>query len=63
MSVKYNQFGCLFARKPCHPYVNLDENHSEYISQLEYSSVLGDSMYLINCTSPYIAFAVGKLSK
>nr|GEV06197.1 zinc finger, CCHC-type [Tanacetum cinerariifolium] len=33
------------------------------VSQLEYSRVIGCLMYAITCTSPDIAFAVGKLSR
>nr|GEW62408.1 hypothetical protein [Tanacetum cinerariifolium] len=37
-------------------------NNGKTVSQLEYSRVIGSLMYAITCTSPDIAFAVGKLS-
>ncbi|GKA36599.1 zinc finger, CCHC-type containing protein [Tanacetum coccineum] len=38
-------------------------NNGQAVSQLEYSRVIGCLMYVMTCTRPYIAFAVGKLSR
>nr|GFB00395.1 zinc finger, CCHC-type [Tanacetum cinerariifolium] len=38
-------------------------NKGPTVSQLEYSRVIGCIMYVMTCTRPDIAFAVGKLSK
>ncbi|GJZ44673.1 hypothetical protein Tco_0591928 [Tanacetum coccineum] len=38
-------------------------NNGKVISQLEYSRVTGCLMYAMTCTSPDIAFVVGKLSR
>ncbi|GKF66278.1 hypothetical protein Tco_0192795, partial [Tanacetum coccineum] len=37
-------------------------NNGQTVSQLEYSRVIGCLMYVMACTRPDIAFAVGKLS-
>nr|GFB75614.1 hypothetical protein [Tanacetum cinerariifolium] len=37
-------------------------NNSQAVSHLEYSRVIGCLMYVMTCTRPDIAFAVGKLS-
>ncbi|GJU70482.1 zinc finger, CCHC-type containing protein [Tanacetum coccineum] len=38
-------------------------NNGQAVSQLEYSRVIGCLMYVMTCTRPDIAFAVGKLSR
>nr|GEX02203.1 zinc finger, CCHC-type [Tanacetum cinerariifolium] len=38
-------------------------NNGQAVSQLEYSMVIGCLMYIMTCTRPDIAFAVGKLSR
>ncbi|GJS84257.1 zinc finger, CCHC-type containing protein [Tanacetum coccineum] len=38
-------------------------NNGQVVSQLEYSRVIGFLMYVMTCTRPDIAFAVGKLSR
>ncbi|GKE07968.1 hypothetical protein Tco_1411519, partial [Tanacetum coccineum] len=41
----------------------LMSNNSQAVSQLEYSRVIGCLMYVMTCTRPDIAFAVGKQSR
>ena len=34
-----------------------------HVSQVEFSRVIGNLMYLMSCTRPYIAYAINKLSR
>ena len=43
--------------------LHLSKNKGESVSQIEYSRVIGSLMYLMSCTRPDIAYAVGKLSR
>lgn len=43
--------------------LHLSKNTGDSISQLEYSRIPGSLMYIMNCTRPNIAHAVGKLSR
>ena len=50
------------ARTPVYVTLHLSKNKGESVSQVEYSRVIGSLIYLMSCTSPYIAYAVNKLS-
>ena len=43
--------------------IKLYSNASRAVSQLEYARVIGCLMYMITCTRPDIAFAIGNLSR
>ncbi|GKA84915.1 zinc finger, CCHC-type containing protein [Tanacetum coccineum] len=57
---KFNYFDCTPVSTP----MDTSEKHNgQAVSQLEYSRVIGCLMYVMTCTRPDIAFAVGKLSR
>ena len=41
----------------------LKENREHSVAQIEYAQIIGSLMYLMNCTRPDIAYAVGRLSR
>jgi len=43
--------------------MRLEKNEGNQEAQLEYSKIIGCLMYVMTCTRPDIAFAVGKLSQ
>ena len=43
--------------------LHLSKNKGKSVSQVEYSRVIGNLMYLMSCTIPDIAYAVNKLSR
>ena len=43
--------------------LHLSKNKGESVSQVEYSRVIGNLMYLMSCIRPDIAYAVNKLSR
>ncbi|GJS28510.1 zinc finger, CCHC-type containing protein [Tanacetum coccineum] len=53
----------IFVSTPMDTSEKLMPNNGQAVSQLEYSRVIGCLMYAMTCTSPDIAFAVGKLSR
>ncbi|PHT31428.1 hypothetical protein CQW23_27765 [Capsicum baccatum] len=55
------EFG--IAKTPLDMNFALRKNEGESDSQLEYARVLGCLMYIMNCTRPYIACAISKLSR
>ncbi|GJR97208.1 zinc finger, CCHC-type containing protein [Tanacetum coccineum] len=59
---KFNYFDCTPVSTPMDTSEKLMANNGQAVSQLEYSRVIGCLMYLMTCTRPDIAFAVGKLS-
>nr|GEV50083.1 zinc finger, CCHC-type [Tanacetum cinerariifolium] len=58
---KFNYFDCTSVRTPIDTSEKLMPN-GQAVSQLEYSKVIGCLIYVMTCTMPDIAFAVGKLS-
>ncbi|GJW68578.1 zinc finger, CCHC-type containing protein [Tanacetum coccineum] len=59
---KFNYFDCTRVSTPMDTSEKLMPNNGKAVSQLEYSRVIGCLMYVMTCTSPDIAFVVGKLS-
>ncbi|KAF3644127.1 hypothetical protein FXO38_03061 [Capsicum annuum] len=59
--LKYMKFG--IAKTQLDASFALRKNEGESDSQLEYARVLGCLMYITNCTRPYIACAISKLSR
>ncbi|GKA25484.1 zinc finger, CCHC-type containing protein [Tanacetum coccineum] len=60
---KFNYFDCTLVSTHIDISEKLMPNNRQAISQLEYSRVIGCMMYVMTCTRPDIAFAVGKLSR
>jgi hypothetical protein len=60
---KFNYFDCTPVNTPMDTTEKLMSNTGKAVSQLEYSRVIGCLMYVMTCTRPDIAFAVGKLSR
>nr|GEV32540.1 zinc finger, CCHC-type [Tanacetum cinerariifolium] len=60
---KFNYSDCTLVRTSLDTCEKLMPNRGLTVSQLEYSRVIGCLMYVITCTRPDIAFAVGKLSR
>nr|GEU76781.1 zinc finger, CCHC-type [Tanacetum cinerariifolium] len=60
---KFNYFDFTPLSTPMDTSEKLMPNNGHAISQLEYSRVIGCFMYAMTCTSPNIAFVVGKLSR
>ncbi|GKF68405.1 zinc finger, CCHC-type containing protein, partial [Tanacetum coccineum] len=59
---KFNYFDCTLVSTPIDISEKLMPNNGQVVSQLEYSRIIGCLMYVMTCTRPDIAFAVGKLS-
>ncbi|GJY28535.1 zinc finger, CCHC-type containing protein [Tanacetum coccineum] len=59
---KFNYFDCTLVSTSMDTSEKPMPNNGQAVSQLEYSRVFGCLMYAMTCTSPDIAFAVGKLS-
>ncbi|GKB91383.1 zinc finger, CCHC-type containing protein, partial [Tanacetum coccineum] len=57
---KFNYFDCTQVSTPMDTSEKLMSNNGQTVSQLEYSRMIGCLMYVITCTRPDIAFAVGK---
>ncbi|GJS71066.1 zinc finger, CCHC-type containing protein, partial [Tanacetum coccineum] len=60
---KFNYFDCTLVSTTMDTSEKLMPNNGQAVSQLEYSRVIGCLMYVMTCTRPDIAFAVGKLSR
>ncbi|GJZ27314.1 zinc finger, CCHC-type containing protein [Tanacetum coccineum] len=60
---KFNYFDCTPVSTPMDTSEKLLPNNGQDVSQLEYSRVIGCSMYAMTYTRPDIAFNVGKISK
>ncbi|GKA14917.1 zinc finger, CCHC-type containing protein [Tanacetum coccineum] len=60
---KFNYFDYTPVSTPMDTSEKIMPNNAQTVSQLEYSRAIGCLMYAITCTSPDIAFAVGKLSR
>ncbi|GKE46370.1 zinc finger, CCHC-type containing protein [Tanacetum coccineum] len=60
---KFNYFDCTPVSTLMDTSEKLMPNNGQAVSQLEYSRVIGCLMYVMTCTRPDIAFAVGKLNR
>ncbi|GKC07331.1 hypothetical protein Tco_0998941 [Tanacetum coccineum] len=60
---KFNYFDCTPVSTPMATSEKLIPNNGQAVSQLDSSRVIGCLMYVMTCTRPDIAFAVGKLSR
>ncbi|GJW78241.1 hypothetical protein Tco_0139923 [Tanacetum coccineum] len=60
---KFNYFDCTPVSTPMDISEKLMPNNGHAVSQLEYSMVISCLMYVMTCTRPDIAFALGKLSR
>ncbi|CAM8930692.1 unnamed protein product [Rhodiola kirilowii] len=60
---KFNYMNCYPLTTPYNSSTHLYPNKGKPQSQLEYAKVIGSLMYVMTCTRPDIAFAVGKLSR
>lgn len=60
---KFNQYNCIPAKTPYDASHHLRKHSGPSVSALEYARVIGSLMYLMNCTRPDIAYAVGRLSR
>ncbi|GJT27103.1 hypothetical protein Tco_0907378 [Tanacetum coccineum] len=59
---KFNYLNCTLVSIIMDTSEKLKPNTGKFVSQLEYSKVIGCLMYVMVCTRPDIAFAVGKLN-
>ncbi|KAG8496175.1 hypothetical protein CXB51_009000 [Gossypium anomalum] len=60
---KFDLFNCIPASTPMDPQIKLVSNAGRKIDQLKYASLIGCLMYIMTCTRPDIAYAIGKLSR
>ncbi|GKC27771.1 zinc finger, CCHC-type containing protein [Tanacetum coccineum] len=60
---KFNYFDCTPLSTPTDTSEKLMPDNGQVVSQLEYFKVFGCLMYVMTCTRPDIAFAMGKLSR
>ncbi|GKG14009.1 zinc finger, CCHC-type containing protein, partial [Tanacetum coccineum] len=60
---KFNYFDWTLVSTPMNTSEKLMPNNGQAVSQLEYSRMIGCLMYVMTCTRPDIAFAMGKLSR
>ncbi|GKE49765.1 zinc finger, CCHC-type containing protein [Tanacetum coccineum] len=60
---KFNYFDCTLVSTHMDTSEKLMPNNGQFVSQLEYSRVIGCLMYAMTYTRPGIAFAMGKLSR
>ena len=60
---KFKKYNDSPVRTPVDVNLHLTKNKGQGISQLEYSRIIGNLMYIMNCTRPDIAYFVSKLSR
>ena len=60
---RFNLIDCIPASTPMDPQRKLVPNDGRKIDQLQYAKVIGCLMYIMTCTRPDIAYAIGKLSR
>ncbi|GJX79823.1 zinc finger, CCHC-type containing protein [Tanacetum coccineum] len=60
---KFNYFDCTLVSTLINTNEKLMPNNGQFVSQLEYSRVIGCLVYVMTCTRHDIAFVVGKLSR
>ena len=59
---KFDKDNSGIVKTPVDATLHLSKNKGESVSQVEYSKVIGNLMYLMNCTRPNITYSVSKLS-
>ncbi|RVW44196.1 Retrovirus-related Pol polyprotein from transposon TNT 1-94 [Vitis vinifera] len=59
---KFEHFDCKLVSTPYDPSSQLKKNREYSVAQIEYAQIIGSLMYLMNCTIPDIAYAIGRLS-
>ena len=60
---KFERFDCKLVSTPYDPSSLLKKNKEHSVAQIEHAQIIGDLMYLMNCTRPNIAYAIGRLSR
>lgn len=60
---RFEQFDCVPAKTAYDPSCHLRKHTGPDVSALDYSRVIGSLMYIMNCTRPDIAYAVGRPSR
>ena len=60
---KFKKYDDSLVRTPVDVNLHLTKNKGQRISQLEYLRIIGNLMYIMNCTRPDIAYFVNKLSR
>ena len=60
---RFNQYDDSPIKTPVDLNLHLAKNNGPTIDQLEYSRIIDSLMCVMNCTRPYIAYAVNKLSR
>ena len=60
---KFKEYDDSLVRTPIDVNLHLTKNKGQGISQLEYSRIIGNLRYIMNCTRPNIAYSISKLSR
>ncbi|CAL8169742.1 unnamed protein product [Prunus armeniaca] len=60
---KFGYYNCNHLSTLYDATTQLKKNKGKSVSQFEYAQIIGSLMYLMNCTRPDIAYAVGRLSR
>ena len=60
---RFEHFDCKPMSTSYDPSPLLKKNREHSIAQTEYAQIIGNLMYLENCTRPDIAYAIGRLSR
>ena len=60
---KFEHFDCKPVSTPYASSSQLKKNKEHNITQIEYAQIIVSLMYLMNCTRPNIAYAIGRLSR
>ena len=60
---KFKQYDSSPMRTPVDVNLHVSKNNGKSLSQQEYAQEICSLMYFINCTRPYIAYTVSKLSR
>ena len=60
---KFEHFDCKPVSTPYDPSSQLKKNREHSVAQIEHAHIIRSLMYLMNCTRPDIAYAVGRLSR
>ena len=60
---KFEHLDCKLMSTPYDPSSQLKKNREHSVAQIEFAQNIGSLMYLMNCTKPDIAYAVGRLGR